>query len=199
MGSCGCFLLNGNYKTYVKNAIRDDEILTNIGVVGAIGNGCSRFFWNLFFSKTGFKTVCLVILFICTFVLSTIRFSVNIYELYLIEIFLINSCLGGLFVITPTASLSIYGSRTGTNIYGIYWSVFSIANFVGYIYVSQLSKLIGFDGTIYVCLGMVLCSIPLVYFTKFQGPWKNDTSHLEFLISREKSKKKLYSFQNSIQ
>jgi len=178
LSSCGCFLINGNYKTYVKTAIHDDKFLTTIGVVGAVGNGCCRFFWNLFFSKTGFKTVCLVILSICTLVLSTIRFSASIPELYLIEVFLINSCLGGLFVITPTASLYIYGNRTGTNIYGVYWSVFSVANFVGYIYVSQLSKLIGFDGIIYVCLGMVVCSIPLVYFSKFQGPWKNDTAHL---------------------
>ena len=81
-------------------------------------------------------------------------------------------------MITPTASLYIYGNRTGTNIYGIYWSVSSIANFLGYIYVSQLSKLISFDGVINVCLGMVICSIPLVFFSKFQGPWENDTTHL---------------------
>jgi hypothetical protein len=54
-------------------------------------------------------------------------------ELYLIEVFLINSCLGGLFVITPTAALYIYGQQTGTNIYGIYWEVFGMANFVGYL------------------------------------------------------------------
>ena len=76
LGSCGCFFINGNYKTYVKNVINDDKFLTTVGVVGAVGNGCSRFFWNLFFSKTGFKTVALVILSICVFVLSTIRFTV---------------------------------------------------------------------------------------------------------------------------
>jgi len=32
-----------------------------------------------------------------------------------------NCCLGGLFVITPTAAQYIYGVNTGTNIYGIYW------------------------------------------------------------------------------
>ncbi len=184
LGSCGCFLINGNYKTYVRTVIHDDKFLTTVGVMGAVGNGCSRFLWNLFFSKTGFKTVCLVILSICAFVLSTIRFTTSLKEIYLIEVFLINSCLGGLFVLTPTAAICIYGSKTGTNIYGIYWSVFSLANLFGYFYVSQLSKLIGFDGTIYVCLGMVLCAFPLVIFNKFQGPWENDTAHLEYIISR---------------
>ena len=77
-GSCGCVLINGNYKTYVKNTITDDKFLTMIGVAGAVGNGCTRFFWNLFFNKTGFKTVSLMILSICSIVLATIRFTAEI-------------------------------------------------------------------------------------------------------------------------
>lgn len=42
-GSCGLFLLNGNYKTYVKSTISNDELLTVVGVVGSLGNGCSRY------------------------------------------------------------------------------------------------------------------------------------------------------------
>ncbi len=190
LSSCGCFLINGNYKTYVKNTIHDDQFLTTVGVVGAVGNGCSRFFWNLFFRRTGFKTVCLTILTICIIVLSTIRFSVFIMQVYLIEVFLLNSCLGGLFVLNPTAALYIYGNKTGTNIYGIYWTVFSLANFLGYVFVSQLSIVIGFDNVIYICLGMVICSVPLVLFSTFQGPWKNDTAQLEYIVGREEERKK---------
>ena len=99
-----------------------------------------------------------------------------------------NSCLGGIFVITPTAALYIYGQQIGTNIYGIYWETFALSNFVGYLYVSQLSKVIGFDGIIYVCLGMVLIAIPLVLFTKFQGPWENPTINLEYMVDNERKK-----------
>ena len=42
-GSSGVFLINGNYKTYAKQEIDDDEFLTIIGVVGSIGNGCTRY------------------------------------------------------------------------------------------------------------------------------------------------------------
>lgn len=42
-GTCGVFLMTGNYKTYVKNTISNDEMLTVVGVVGSIGNGISRY------------------------------------------------------------------------------------------------------------------------------------------------------------
>jgi hypothetical protein len=41
---CGPFLINGNYKTYVKSAINDDYFLTIVGVIGSLANGCSRYY-----------------------------------------------------------------------------------------------------------------------------------------------------------
>jgi len=60
--ACGLYLLNGNYKTYVKKTINDDEFLTIVGVVGSVANGCSRFLWNVVFLKTGYKFVMLSII-----------------------------------------------------------------------------------------------------------------------------------------
>jgi hypothetical protein len=96
--------------------------------------------------------------------------------------------MGGFLVTTPTVALFIYGLQTGSNIYGIYWEAFGLANFVGYLYVSQLSKKIGFNGAIYTCLGMVSLAIPIVILTKFQGPWGNSTVNLEYLVGREKER-----------
>jgi len=61
----------------VKKTINDDYFLTITGAIGAIGNGCSRFVWNIFFLKTGYKTVMLIILSILIIVFSTIRFTVE--------------------------------------------------------------------------------------------------------------------------
>lgn len=77
-GSIGVFLITTNYKTYVKSTIHDDQFLTTIGVIGSVGNGCSRFFWNLYFNKTGYKTVLLTVLTLCAIVFATIRFTVEI-------------------------------------------------------------------------------------------------------------------------
>jgi len=180
MGSAGVFLINSNYKTYVKSTIQDDEFLTTIGVIGSVGNGCSRFFWNLLFNKTGYKTVLLTILTLCMIVFSTIRFTVDLKEVYLVEVFIVNCCLGGFLVSTPTASQSLYGHNTGSTIYGIYLEMFGAANLVSYLYVSLLSHVIGFNNVIYVCLGMVVLAMPLVIMTKYQGPWENDVSQLGF-------------------
>lgn len=161
-------MINGNYKTYVKTKIRDDKFLTIVGVIGAVGNGGSRILWNLLFMKTGYKSVLLTMLTLSIAVFATIRFSTDNKAAYLVEVFLINCCLGGFLVSTPTSLLSIYGPTTGANIYGIFWENFGIANMLGYIFVSQLSKSIGgFDSVIYVCLGMSCIAIPIVIFTKF--------------------------------
>ena len=75
--SCGAYLLNGNYKTYVKKTLHDDNYLTIIGVIGSVGNGCTRFFWSLFYSKTGFKTVWLTIMAIQIVIFSSIKFTTS--------------------------------------------------------------------------------------------------------------------------
>jgi hypothetical protein len=75
---------------------------------------------------------------------------------------------------------AIYGQKTGSNIYGFYWEIVATGNFLQYLFVSILSKTIGFDSIIYICLGMTLLAVPLIVFTTFQGPWHNDTEVLEF-------------------
>ena len=110
LATCGVFLINGNYKTYVKNDIDNDEFLTLIGTFGAIGNGFSRFLWNVLFNKTGYKFVMLLNIFLCIIVLGTIRLTIDASPiLYLFMVFVMNCCLGGYLVITPTFSQLVFG------------------------------------------------------------------------------------------
>lgn len=88
---------------------------------------------------------------------------------------------------TPTVAQVIFGQKTGSNIYGFYWCAIALGNFIQYFYVSNLSKKIGFDNVIYICLGMAVCAIPIVLFTKFQGPWMNETIALEYCINCQSS------------
>lgn len=86
-------------------------------------------------------------------------------------VFLANSCLGGLLVITPTTCLQFYGSTIGAGIYSFYWLCFSLANFIGYLYVSQLSLLIGFPNVLYVTLGMNAVVLIIVASYRFEPKW----------------------------
>lgn len=77
---------------------------------------------------------------------------------------------------------ALFGQRTGSNIYGFYFEVFAVANFLQFGFVQGLSTTIGFDAVIYICLGMCVLAVPIVLLTTFQGPWKNDTSQLGYCI-----------------
>lgn len=189
LASTSIFLIINNYKSYAKTTINDDAFLTLVGVIGGLGNGCSRFFWNLLFSKTGFKTVILTATTIAAIVLVTIRFSVINPGGYLFEIFLFNCVLGGFMVSTPTGLQSIYGHNIGSQIYSLYWESFAIGDLIAWVYGSQLTDDIGFNNIIYIVLGMLCLVYPIVFFTKFQGPWENDTTQLEYLIGYEMAKK----------
>ena len=101
----------------------------------------------------------------------TIRFTVHIEGLYMFIVFVMNCCVGGFQVTTPTVSQTIYGHRIGSQLYGFFWCCLALSNFISYLLVAYLSKQTGFDVVIYICLGMSMASIPIIIFTKFQGPW----------------------------
>lgn len=166
----------------MKTAINDDNLLTIIGVIGSLGNGCSRyiwlryrFFWNLLFNYTGYRFVMILNLVIQIIIFSIIRFTVTNSGAYLFLILLNGICMGGILVGAPTFLQIVFGQVTGSNSYGIFWEVFGLSNLLQFGFVSGLSSKITFDGIIYICLGMSIISLLFVIFGNFQGPWKNPT------------------------
>lgn len=81
-------------------------------------------------------------------------------------------------MITPIFSQVVFGATTGSNIYGIFWSTYSIANFIQFAFVSTLVSVINFENIIYICMGMCVCALPLVNCSTWQGPWQNPTKAL---------------------
>ena len=178
--TCGIFFVTGNYKTYAKVEIEDDGFLTLIGTIGAVGNGFSRFLWNLLFSKTGYKFVMTLNLLLTITILITIRFTLEYPSLFLFVVFLTYCSLGGYLVITPTFSQALFGPEVGSNIYGCFWTTYSIANFVQYGLVNTLKSSIGFDGILNICIVMAVFVLPIVLGKTWRGPWGNKTLNLEF-------------------
>lgn len=87
-------------------------------------------------------------------------------------VFLINACVGGFLVVTPTVAMQIFGAKVGSDIYSFYWISYSVANFIGYLYVSQLSAIIGFNNVLYICAGMAGISVLIIIFYDFNHIWK---------------------------
>ena len=76
----------------------------------------------------------------------------------------------------PTAAQSIFGQKTGSNIYGFYWTILALANMLQYAFVAGISDKITFNNVIYICLGMKVLSLAILTLYTFEGPWKNSTS-----------------------
>jgi hypothetical protein len=144
-----------------------------------------RILWNLFFNKTGYKTVLLTLITIEILVFSTIHLAKTNKAAYLIEVLFANICIGGIFGTAPSFSQIVFGHKTGSNLYGFIFLAISTSNFIAFGYVKGLSTSIGFDSVIYIVLGMSIACIPLIIFSKFQGNWLNSTMSLEYSISYE--------------
>lgn len=179
--------MEGNYKTYVKKYINDDHFLTLTGVAGSVVNGTSRFMWSLIFSKTGYKSVALSIVAISVLVFSVIRFTIYTKGAYMFMFILVNFGVGAIQVSNPSLVQYMFGQRMGENCYGFFWCSVAVANFIEYIYVSQLGLILEFNYLIYICLGMSLLVIPIILLSTFQGPWKNPTEYLEYCVTCRKN------------
>lgn len=114
---------------------------------------------------------------------ATIRFTVHTSGVYLLLIFVSNCCIGGFLVMTPTFLQLLFGERVGSNIYGIFWESFALANMLQYVYVSCVSPNISFNNVIYICLGMSIISLILVISGNFEAPWKNPQDFLGYCKS----------------
>lgn len=97
---------------------------------------------------------------------------------------LANACIGATFSLAPSFSQLVFGQRTGSNIYGLVFLAIASSNFIQFGFVKGLAPLITFNGIIYICLGMSALIIPIILFSKFQGPWGNSTVNVEYCVGR---------------
>lgn len=109
----GLYLIEGNFKTYVRKTLNDDDFLTMIGVAGSIVNGTSRIVWSFIFSKTGYKSVALGIASISVLVLSVLRFTAYSKGGYMFMFILVNFGVGGIQVSNPSLVQYMFGQRMG--------------------------------------------------------------------------------------
>lgn len=58
------FLIANNYKNYGLLFIDNDSFMTQVGSIGALGNGLSRLFWGFILDYVSFKKLYFWILFI---------------------------------------------------------------------------------------------------------------------------------------
>lgn len=113
-------------------------------------------------------------------IFATLRFTVVSIGGYLFCIFIAGCCMGGYLVMTPTVLQNIFGQNIGSNVYGFFWEIFALTNLLQFAFVSGLSKIITFNGIIYICLGMTVFAGFLIIFGNFLAPWNNPQDQMGY-------------------
>jgi hypothetical protein len=73
-------------------------------------------------------------------------------------------------------------------VFGFFWEIWGLSNLLQYVFVSQVSNKITFNGIIYICLGMTVFSLILIIFGNFLGPWNNSLDQLGYFRYFNKAK-----------
>ena len=160
------YLVSGSYKTFGKKYIHNDAFLTLIGAVGSMGNGLSRFAWATLLDKFDFKCLYTTLLIINSFLALTIYYAVQIPQLYMLYVFLAYVCYGGHLGMFPAVSSQVFGVRNGSQIYGILFQGFALANAVQFLVVKVVKQNYGYQPIFW--LGAVLSGLSIFIINSFE-------------------------------
>ena len=130
-----------------------------IGSLAALFNGAGRIFWGKLADLVNYKRA-MILMFAVQAFLMLIYFSTNVNEVYfLIITCTIFFCFGGNFSLFPTATADLFGSKNlGAN-YGIVFTAYGVAGFVGAIGVNIIVLAFGSYLLLFIVMGiMSICA-----------------------------------------
>ncbi|MBA7535436.1 putative MFS-type transporter YhjX [subsurface metagenome] len=135
-----------------------------IGSLAALFNGAGRIVWGKLADLVNYKRA-MILMFVVQAILMLIYFSTNVNEVYfLIITCTIFFCFGGNFSLFPTATADLFGSKNlGAN-YGIVFTAYGVAGFIGAIGVNIIVLAFGSYLLLFVVMGiMSICAAILAF------------------------------------
>ncbi|OMJ69769.1 hypothetical protein SteCoe_32417 [Stentor coeruleus] len=170
-----CFILSGtaglfavaSFKTIGIKYGYDDTFLTVTGSLGSILNGTMRPLWGMFFDKTNFRMVYLVIL--CTQICICVTFpEVSKFKpAFLIWLVILFVCSGGHFTLLAPTAVRIYSRATGSKVYTYFIIAMGLASIT--VYFIQVYATVKIDPSYFFYILAGLSGISLVstiFFTE---------------------------------
>lgn len=133
--------INSLYKAFGAQFIADDHFLSMVGSIASIFNAAGRIFWGFYFDRTSFRISLNTIYAFLSILLLTLELTYKSKErsLYMVWICMLFFCLGGVYLIFPSASASVYGPDNSGPIYGLLYTAPVNINFYLFIYFLNLS------------------------------------------------------------
>ena len=138
-----------------------------IGSLAALFNGAGRIFWGKLADLLSYKKA-MILMFMVQAILMLIYFSTNVNEIYFIVITCaIFFCFGGNFSLFPTATADLFGSKNLGENYGIVFTGYGIAGFIGAIGVNLLVTAFGSYLLLFIVMGiMSIIAVLLAFIIK---------------------------------
>ncbi|MFX0028828.1 MAG: OFA family MFS transporter [Candidatus Hermodarchaeota archaeon] len=153
IGSYSAFAQVKDAGTYIYAIGAADFVL--IGSLAALFNGLGRILWGKMADVITYKRA-MLLMFTIQAVLLFIYFTTNVNEIYfLILTCAIFFCFGGNFSLFPTATADLFGSKNLGPNYGVIFTAYGIAGFIGATMVNAFISVFGSYLVLFIVLGLM--------------------------------------------
>ncbi len=165
----------GSYASFAKTVDAGDNFIFIIGTadfvfigsLAALFNGAGRIIWGTIADFMTYKKA-MLIMFSTQAILMFIYFTTNVNELFfLIMTCAIYFCFGGNFSLFPTATADLFGTKNLGPNYGIVFTAYGIAGFIGAVGVNLFVTIFGSYLVLFIVMGaMSVVAVILAYLIK---------------------------------
>ena len=156
-------MIIGSYASFAKSVDASEEFIYVIGTVdfvlvgslAALFNGAGRIIWGQLADFITYKKA-MFLMFTTQAVLMFIYFTTNLNVIYfLILTCAIYFCFGGNFSLFPTATSDLFGTKNLGPNYGIVFTAYGIAGFIGATMVNAFVSLFGSYLILFIVMGIM--------------------------------------------
>ena len=153
----------GSYAAFAKTVDAGDNFIYTIGTadfvligsLAALFNGLGRIVWGKMADVITYKRA-MLLMFITQAILLFIYFTTNFNEIYFLAMTCaIFFCFGGNFSLFPTATADLFGSKNLGPNYGVVFTAYGIAGFMGATMVNAFVSVFGSYLILFIVMGLM--------------------------------------------
>ncbi|MBN1800858.1 MAG: OFA family MFS transporter [Candidatus Lokiarchaeota archaeon] len=164
---CGLMTI-GAYKDFANSQptglINDLTFIATIGAFAALFNGLGRIVWGLLSDKISYKKSMMIMFILQGIFMISFFFTTTDPYVYLVFVCLIYFCFGGNFSMFPTATGDLFGTKKLGPNYGIVFTAYGIAGFMGATMVNLFVSAFGSYLILFVVMGIMSLGAAVIAF-----------------------------------
>jgi OFA family oxalate/formate antiporter-like MFS transporter len=152
----------GSYSRFIELFLTVDFVL--IGSLAALFNGLGRIVWGKLADVISYKKA-MYLMFSVQAILLLLYYTTNVNGIYfLVMTCVIYFCFGGNFSLFPTATVDLFGTKNIGPNYGIVFTAYGIAGFIGATMVNTFVTLFGGYLPLFIVMGIMSLGAAVLAF-----------------------------------